>query len=268
MIAVDNSELASVSRLPDIPGAQSSGILLTKLPSFAIIRLPTDNKQGALFFSPPSDCNLNGCRQSASFRMGPITSCCPLALAANIRRRRFVMEEWRNVPGFEGYQISDRGRMRSRKAHWPNRPDRLCQRWHTLKLRQDQKGYPSVILYSGSKRYPRRVHRLVLEAFVGSRPDGYVACHNNGDKTDNRPANLRWDTPQSNVEDGKRHGAWSKPRRPWQLLQGRKLNADQVKEIRKLHRRGIKQTDIAQRFSISSRHVNDVIHRRVWKHVK
>lgn len=47
------------------------------------------------------------------------------------------------------------------------------------------------------------IHKLVLEAFVGERPSGMQACHGNGDKTDNRLVNLRWDTVKANHRDKK-----------------------------------------------------------------
>ncbi|AEK09646.1 HNH endonuclease [Mycobacterium phage Mozy] len=50
------------------------------------------------------------------------------------------------------------------------------------------------------------VHVLVLEAFVGPRPEGMNACHNNGIPNDNRVENLRWDTPSENNRDLIRHG--------------------------------------------------------------
>jgi hypothetical protein len=49
------------------------------------------------------------------------------------------------------------------------------------------------------------VHRTVLESFVGICPDGMQACHNNGDRSDNRLSNLRWDTPKNNQADRKKH---------------------------------------------------------------
>lgn len=50
------------------------------------------------------------------------------------------------------------------------------------------------------------VHRLVLEAFVGPKPEGAVTRHLNGDPTDNRLANLAYGTPAENGADMRRHG--------------------------------------------------------------
>ena len=54
--------------------------------------------------------------------------------------------------------------------------------------------------------HTRLVHRLVLEAFVGPRPEGMVARHLNGDPGDNRLENLAWGTQSENNYDKVRHG--------------------------------------------------------------
>lgn len=50
---------------------------------------------------------------------------------------------------------------------------------------------------SGESRF---VHRMVLEAFVGPRPEGMVAMHLNNDRADNRVENLRWGTLSENQQ--------------------------------------------------------------------
>jgi len=57
----------------------------------------------------------------------------------------------------------------------------------------------------------KRVHRLVLEAFIGPAPKGTICCHNDGDPTNNRLENLRWDTHSSNTRDAIRHGTYVPP---------------------------------------------------------
>jgi len=47
---------------------------------------------------------------------------------------------------------------------------------------------------------------LVLATFVGPCPEGHVAYHGDGDRSNNDLANLRWDTPQANADDTLRHG--------------------------------------------------------------
>lgn len=121
-------------------------------------------------------------------------------------------EEWRPVPGLAGwYEVSDQGRVRSldRTLHDViGRTYRLAGRLLTPCPRRKDKGHLSVLLSRGGRVRNALVHRLVLEAFVGPCPPGMVACHQNDVATDNRLANLRWDTHKANVEDSKRNGGF------------------------------------------------------------
>ena len=46
-----------------------------------------------------------------------------------------------------------------------------------------------------------RVHRLVLEAFVGQCPEGFECNHKNRDRSDNRLENLEWVTHIENLRN-------------------------------------------------------------------
>jgi hypothetical protein len=109
-----------------------------------------------------------------------------------------MTERWAPIPGWEmAYEASDQGRVRSidRVVRGRRYESRIVTQTLT------RRGRPSVCLsYKGqARRYS--VHRLVLEAFVGPRPDGMECCHANDDPLDNRLANLRWDTPANNKID-------------------------------------------------------------------
>lgn len=118
-----------------------------------------------------------------------------------------LIEEWRVVPGHPTYEVSSLGRLRRtasvrRRVH-PKTG--IVQDFHykprILRPIKTQYGYVQVNI-------DRRIvflHRVVLSAFVGPRPDGMQACHGNGIRDDNRIANLRWDTPESNYADKVRH---------------------------------------------------------------
>ena len=65
--------------------------------------------------------------------------------------------------------------------------------------------YLSVALYTEGVRHELMVHHLVLEAFVGPRPEGHEARHLNGNCQDNRLKNLQWGTPEENAADKVKH---------------------------------------------------------------
>lgn len=124
------------------------------------------------------------------------------------------MERWLPIEGFPGYEVSDQGRVRC----W--RP-----RTHTAKAPTEPRlvastpappgGYLMVQLCTGDGRQAgKRVHRLVLETFVGPS-NGLDACHLNGVRTDNRLENLRWDTRKGNFSDKKLHGTSGKVFTPY-----------------------------------------------------
>jgi len=119
-----------------------------------------------------------------------------------------LSERWRPIQGFAGcYEVSDRGRIKSL-----TRTVRLGKSQKTVRERIlrpiPSNGYHwSVHLSRDGKQSVRLIHQLVLEEFVGPKPEGMMGCHNNGDGYDNRLENLRWDTPSANSQDTVRHGA-------------------------------------------------------------
>lgn len=125
------------------------------------------------------------------------------------------------VVGWEGlYEVSDEGQVRSvdRVVQHPvSGPRRL--RGRVLRANWDGHeggGYLYVTLSRPGERRNRHVHTLVLEAFVGPRPDGADACHGAAGKSVNTPPNLRWGTRSENVLDSVlrdgTHGEASKTR--------------------------------------------------------
>jgi hypothetical protein len=126
---------------------------------------------------------------------------------------RTVAEQWAPIYGHEAaYEVSDLGRVRSlnrviqRRDGTPYPVRGQMMRTHL------KDGYPAVSL-NGGKRRGVRIHVLVLEAFAGPRPEGMEACHNNGNSTDCRLTNLRWDTVSENRRDLIRHGTHAQARK-------------------------------------------------------
>lgn len=89
-------------------------------------------------------------------------------------------EEWRDIPGYEGYyQASDLGRVRSKTGR-------------LRKLVTDKAGYQTIQLFRDGEMRQYGVNQLVMWAFIGPTPEGMEIFYN-GDKTDNSLGNLRFD---------------------------------------------------------------------------
>lgn len=99
--------------------------------------------------------------------------------------------EWRPIPGFPDYEVSDTGLVRSHKRKSP----------HILGTSKQPNSYRQVALRRNGQTHVRKVGRLVLLAFRGPCPEGCEMCHNDGNPVNDHLDNLRWDTHAGNMQD-------------------------------------------------------------------
>jgi len=137
-----------------------------------------------------------------------------------------------------------------------------------LKPGHNKGGYAYVGLYRDGVRYARRIHRLVLETFIGPCPEGMEACHNNGIRTDNRVNNLRWDTSSANHLDAVRHGTHPGFQHRGEANRSAKLTDQQVRQIIYTYRTGLfTQRKIAKQFETGNATINRIVNRKSWRHL-
>lgn len=173
-------------------------------------------------------------------------------------------ETWKDIPGYEGYyQVSDRGRVQSlpRTVTRDGRPYRRLP-GRALRPQSQNSGHLHVSLCKGGRKLCR-VHRLVLEAFVGPCPPGGECLHRNGNPADNRLENLRWGTHRENQDDMARHGTSCQGERQWQA----RLTGDDVLQIRRLRGQGLTLAMLGRLFGVHADHVGQIIRRGRWKHI-
>lgn len=117
-----------------------------------------------------------------------------------------VGEEWRPIAGFEGvYAVSNYGRVKSLDRILPHK---TYGTWHLKEklLRPNFCGpnklkYLSVQLHlGGGKMVPKKIHRLVAEAFLPKVEGKNQINHIDGDKSNNCVSNLEWCTAQENID--------------------------------------------------------------------
>lgn len=170
-----------------------------------------------------------------------------------------VTERWLPVIGWEGYyEVSDLGRVKSLAR---TIPDSLVgsKRLKERILKPTGALYLQVKLARFGQKHQRRVHWLVLESFVGPRPDGMEGRHLDGNPKNAALSNLEYGTPSQNQRDRIDHGTDDRGERSVSA----KLTASDVLKIREL--RGVlSQQSIALRFGVSRALVRAVLDRRQW----
>ena len=158
--------------------------------------------------------------------------------------RARAKERWRPVVGFDGYEVSDQGRVLSWKLS-----GRARVRAASPRLRKpvpDKDGYMTVILRRDGKSFCAKIAVLVLTAFVGPKPKGKEVRHLNGRRGDNALSNLRWGTQREQFEDQVRHGTDTRGERNGAA----KLTNRQAIEIRRRLSSGERGADLALEFDV------------------
>ena len=105
-----------------------------------------------------------------------------------------MLELWKDIIGFDKYQVSSWGRVKSYKR---------CKSGKILKNTINNRGYSLVPLYKNGKKYLKSVHRLVLENFNPIENMSQLEVnHKDENKQNNNLDNLEWITHKQNVNYG------------------------------------------------------------------
>ena len=133
------------------------------------------------------------------------------------------VEEWKLIPDFPGYFVSDLGRVKHNSyVLKPYKTGRNNCQYLTVKLYFRD-------VFNDTVGINKSIHQLVLEAFIGSRPlHCEEANHKDGDTLNNLPSNLEWCTTKCNKKHAVNQlGIWLKPGEVWLI---RKLLSAKIKQ--------------------------------------
>lgn len=103
-------------------------------------------------------------------------------------------EVWRDIEGFDGYQVSNMGRVKNLNYNRTGEE-------RVLQATDNGQKYLVLSLCKDGKKYNKRVHRLVAEAFLPNPDNKPEIDHINTDRRDNRVENLRWCTNKENINN-------------------------------------------------------------------
>ncbi len=161
------------------------------------------------------------------------------------------METFKSIVGYPGYEVSDQGRVRSWKGPQPR----------ILKLFKPRQGHWHASL--SPSRYAltcASVYRLVLTAFVGPPGEGRKVRHLNGDRSDNRLANLRWGTEAERVADKMAHGTSNRG----SGNPATKLSEETARELKTRMEDGERVVHLAREFSLQYQTVYNLKNGNTW----
>ncbi len=173
-------------------------------------------------------------------------------------------EEWRGVPGFPDYEVSNQGRVRSWRG---NGNGTRARRGRILKATIGTNGRPKYELSRGLRRgeatrsETKYEHKLVAEAFIGPCPDELETRHIDGDVTNNSLANIVYGTHTENISDKKLHGTFIRG----EQSNFAKLTEDVVREIRKSD---LPPKEIANLYGTTTNNIYLILSNQTWSHVK
>lgn len=161
------------------------------------------------------------------------------------------MIECRVVPNREAILVGNDGSV-WRRVNPFTRPE---QGYSLASIRQGQgRTSPTLTTY---------IHKLVLETFVGPRPEGMECRHLDGNPANNQLDNLAWGTPVENAADRTRHGTQPHGSRN----SASKLVEADILEIRRLASEGLAHAKIGKRFGLGQGAISAIVRRDSWKHV-
>lgn len=168
---------------------------------------------------------------------------------ATERVKKRYIPKLRNIPtGFKSLPYSNKYYVSANGRVWSWKLNRLMKPYKHSK-------YKYLQLSIGGKC--KKVHQLVLEAFVSLCPDGMEACHNDGNPENNNLSNLRWGTRSSNVIDSVQHGTHPVA----------KLNKDKVINIKKMLRSHVPHRIMANMYNVSRSTISYINTGKVWNYV-
>ena len=167
------------------------------------------------------------------------------------------MEEiFKPINGFDDYEVSNKGNVRSTKRKVPK----------LLKPCPIKSGYLIVGLMRNQEQFTCLVHRMEAEAFLPNPNNLPEVRHIDSNKANNDLSNLAWSTSAESIQNAVNNGVRPCPKgeEHWKS----KMKVEDVKAIREEHTGGTSITDLATKYNVHHKTVWAIINNQTWKSVE
>jgi hypothetical protein len=149
-------------------------------------------------------------------------------------------EEWRDIKGHDGYQVSNFGKVRHVKI------TELKPEIRPVPRKCHSRDYVLARCTIGGKKYS--VHRLVADAFLDNPQNKEQVNHIDGNTLNNHVENLEWATPKENMKHALETG-----------LRKTKVPINKHEYICKEYEKGRTMPDIAKEFGVHNTSIRDIL---------
>jgi len=165
------------------------------------------------------------------------------------------------IDGFEDYLIHEDGKVESTRFG----------KSKILKPVVLSNGYLQVQLCKNGKKFQKRIHRLLSEAFVPNPDNKPCVNHIDNNRQNNSVENLEWVTPAENSQHAVQQNRMSRTHQigsKGSKNPRSKLNEHMVVIIRKLiEEKELTQTQIGSIFNVSHKPISYIKHNKSWSHI-
>lgn len=159
-------------------------------------------------------------------------------------------EVWKQIPGFEIYEISNHGRVRRVKEG----------EIIITEFRLNEYGYPvrSIRHTETRKVTTVKLHRWVAKLFVPNPNNHKTVNHIDGDKLNNRADNLEWVSLQDNIQHAIDNNLRKRSHR-------QVLTENEVREIRKLYNTtNLTQKELGKLYNVNQMSIYSLVRYNSW----
>lgn len=165
-------------------------------------------------------------------------------------------EIWKAIDGFDGYEVSNLGRVRSVDRVVTTKAGQRKYRGKIRAQSADSRGYKHISFWKNGRQFGFVVHRLVAAAFLRRMMPGEEVNHDDLDKSNNIDRNFEITTHAVNMEHATKAGRMAK-----------KLTEQMVREIKFAFLWGENKINLARQFGVTRAAINAIVFGRAWKRV-